>query len=335
MRRTEAGLAQRRARGLGVVGDQRQLGIAGPVVRRQQGAGQPRRATHHVAHDGLAVDGLRDGAAHRGVTQPRVVEIEAQVGEIGAARALHADARLVPQVVHQLRRQVVLQQIDLATQQLQHPHRGVGDAHEGQRLAVAHALQLQAAGIGPGAEAERPATQRLAAEDMPSGHLLRRQDADDQIGGKQHVGTGEMEVEGVIVDHLDGRDQGQRGTVRRGIGRVENEIVGGLDIMRGEPAAVVELATLLAEAKAVVDGRQPLPVRQRRRRHQARVEIHQPRIEQAVDACGGGIGGETRVQGHRRTGEAEAQHLVGRARAAAEQQRGQQQDKTTNPYRDG
>jgi hypothetical protein len=58
--------------------------------------------------------------------------------------------------------------------------------------------------------------------------------------GEEQIGAREKKIHAAFVDHLDALDDRERGAMRRGVGGIEDEIVGGLDVVGREGRAVAE-----------------------------------------------------------------------------------------------
>jgi hypothetical protein len=161
-------------------------------------------------------------------------------------------------------------------------------------------------------------------EAMSGGDQSRRHDADHQIARKQRVGTVQKKIHRVRIGCLDARDHGQRAAVRRGIGRIENEIVAGLDVGGSEPCAVVETATVAAQCEAVMRGAERTPAGDAGDGSGLIVEFDQAAVQQAVDARRCRVTGVTRVECQRCALHAEAQ-CAGRLVMAGDELAGQDQ----------
>ena len=81
-------------------------------------------------------------------------------------------------------------------------------------LAIIEPLQHQSAGLRPVDKPEWATAQRLPVKRYTCCNACFRQDADHQVAGKQRVGAGKMKIQGRGIDHLDVRDQAQRGCMR-------------------------------------------------------------------------------------------------------------------------
>ena len=134
------------------------------MIRRQQRGGRARGAGQHVADDGRAIDGLRDGTADAAVPGDRVLQVEADVGEVASRSETHRDAVLAFQVADKFRGQVVLQDIHLAAQQFQHPHGRIDDAQELDALSVGETHEPQPPRFRPAIETKRPAADGIGLE---------------------------------------------------------------------------------------------------------------------------------------------------------------------------
>ncbi len=177
------------------------------------------------------VDRVGNGPAHLEPAGYRVRQVESDVGEIAPGGAVDLNAGLLLQVIQQLGRQVVLQQVHLAAQQLEHPHGGITDPQELEHLAVCIPHKLQPARRRPGNKPEGSAAERLFMERMAGRNAGSRQDTDHEIAREQRVRPVEMKIQRVVIQHLDFPDQAQGTPVRRGIRGVENIPVGRGDIL--------------------------------------------------------------------------------------------------------
>jgi len=154
----------------------------------------------------------------------------------------------------QFGRQIVLQQVDLAAQQLQYPHSRIADAQEFDSLAVVYALELQATGFRPVVQPERAAAQRLTMKRVARTDCRRRKDADDQVTREQRVCPVQEKIQGVGVDDTDVPDQAQGRRVRRCTVRRQDGTIGCLHIAGSQRRAVVEPCTLPVQPETVVYG---------------------------------------------------------------------------------
>ena len=124
----------------------------------------------------------------------------------------------------------------------------------------------------------------------------RRQDADAEVGGKQGISLAQMEIDLIRPRDLDAVDDRQGAAVRGGGRGIQHRIIGGLDVGTGQPLTIAEVSALLAQGEAVVGGGQPLPVGQGGNGPAFRIEGRQAPVQEPVDALGGGVGGQSRVQ---------------------------------------
>ena len=92
-----------------------------------------------------------------------------------------------------------------------------------------------------------------------------------------------------------------------------------------ESAAIAEVPPLAPQGEAVTGGTELVPIGQGRQWQAARVEVHQPPVQQPVDPGRGGIGGKTRVQVDGCAGQPDAQGIGRRVAAGTEEQRQRQQ----------
>ena len=279
-----SGLRQQPARQGRIVFVLRQPG-GGVVPRRQHAAGQPRRAAQQMADDRLAVDGMRHRLAHAQVAGHRIGQVETQVVVAAARRAADLHARPAGQIRQQLRRQVVLQQIQFATQELQHPHGRVRHDPEFHLQAVAPALQPYPV------RTELPQRERPAAVVVTGRHGRRarrrassRRNAQRQARREQRIGPAQGEIDLAGRDLVHCQQRAEFGPQRRSKGpirsRTEHRPIGGHHIRGRQRRAVREVRARLAQCEAPAQGVQLLPVGRRRPRPVIGIQLDQARIDQ-------------------------------------------------------
>ena len=78
LRRAIAGIVEHLARACRIVRISRDIGIVGPVLRRQHAVGGPRLVAQQIMNDGLHVDGVRDGPPHAHILQDGIAQIHAR-----------------------------------------------------------------------------------------------------------------------------------------------------------------------------------------------------------------------------------------------------------------
>ena len=216
-----------------------------PVLGRQEPARRPRRAAENEAHDRVPVEGERDRLAHPALGEARIAEVERQVIEAAPGAPPDDQVREAREPVHHLRLGRILDQLDPAALQLEHPHHLVGyDAHD-ERIEPGWA-----AGV---------ARVRLEHDPLPSlgpddtegarshGDLARV--AGPGCGQDAEAGRVEEGREGLAQVHHDRRwvgrvDRGQHRkcrALRRGECGVEHGPVGRTHVVRLDPRAVGEV----------------------------------------------------------------------------------------------
>jgi hypothetical protein len=238
------------------------LCIAGPVLRRQQGRRRPGGSAQHILHDGSPIDGVGNGLAYPQIARDRVLQVETEVGEVAAGYTQQPDTWLPVQVSDEFGRQVVLQQIQFATQQLQRADRGITDTLEFHQLTIGDPLQDQPAGIGPRMDAERAVADRLPMQGMATGNGMCRHDADHQVARELCIGMAELEVQRVVIQYADVFDQAQGTGLRRDTAGRQDGAIGRCHILCRQRSTVVKRRTRPAQVKAPAQRVQLFPVGQ-------------------------------------------------------------------------
>src|SRR4029453_3617727 len=79
-----------------------------------------------ILDDGVSIDGVADRLSYLEMLQHRVAQVQADIRVIGAGRSLHSQLPLLSQLPHDVRRDVVDDEIDGAFAELEAAHRIVG-----------------------------------------------------------------------------------------------------------------------------------------------------------------------------------------------------------------
>ena len=103
------------------------LSLERPRHRRDDPDGSRGKAAPQILHDRLAIDCGADRLAHCEMLQHWIAEVEPDVRVVGAGRRLDAELSLLPQLPHDVRRDVIDDEVHSALTQLQAAHRVVGD----------------------------------------------------------------------------------------------------------------------------------------------------------------------------------------------------------------
>jgi hypothetical protein len=358
----EAGLGEQAARQLGIEGGHAELRVVAEHAGRQPLAVRRGGALHHLGRQRLAVDGVRQGAAH-----PQVLErvlgqgLAGVVGHEGYA----AGARIVrvqvdhPQpldlgdgdaVVAAQARQVgggdLVDDVDIAGEQRRGAGGVVGDeavvdlrpflarAVPGviarEHGAVAGSVGDEA--VGAGADGGAAAVVVLGAGAFAG---VARDDGDRRhVGGQQRVRAVGVQPQGERVDDLDpgdGTDEAAEPAraVRHvgGAGQAEGDVVGGevAAVMPLHPGAQLELPHALRHRGPALGeaGQQP----------GAGVLLHQPVEDVAGERVVRGGAEEVRIDRGDRPADADVEGLRGRRRRrGGQEQRGAQRQAVRNVH---
>jgi hypothetical protein len=280
-----------------------EVGFVGPMIGRENAGGDASLAVQEVANEGFAVGGESQGLTDFRVGEDRVVEVDAEIGEIGAGALGDGEGGLFGEDGNHVGGKGADLDVSRTFAELQSANDSVRDDTEADAGELRCPTEVNGVALdddfvvlGLADEAERPGADGIAGEICGG---VGWGDADgwaNEIRGEGSVRLFEVEDDRGIVSGFDRCDHAESAALGGAIGGIHDEPEGGFHVGGGNQAAVVKV-DVLAEMENVGERVGSVPGF-----GEVAVEIHlvvaleEAAEEQAVEVLGLRVGGETRIE---------------------------------------
>ena len=123
----KAGLVQQALCAGGIVIEAEDVRLEGPSQIGNEANCRPAQTTPEISDDGVAIGGIANSVPHTDVSQYGISKVEAQVEEVESRRALDREPAALLELVDDVGRQIVDDEIGRTLAQLETAHRVVGN----------------------------------------------------------------------------------------------------------------------------------------------------------------------------------------------------------------